>query len=374
MRPWKSRAGQIVIPAMLLFPTLFLFVYLIYETAKLSREKIKHQFAMDAAAFVEATNYSDFLNRTAYVNGAFPMRIFEQGYDDFPAECEGKVEHCDHLTYAEILYQNGIFPRSRSGKKEFSGSDDKWDIEYGGVGAGKNSEHPSMPANDTVVLFSMDNANKFWHPWDLATEVYKLYVQVFSLLGSVEDAQWQVLKRLTKESNHSFLQKSYWLNTGDSANYGIELAQAFDASLGDFKTQAHCVKHLIYHGNRHMGGTGIQQYRVFGTDPPVDLPDGAGTSPESCGTGGGLFQIQTVDRTTLEKLAKPSGAEYPGLSLSLRWQIPGKNYFNVDFGNMPDHFRTGAPELHTTVSVGANAPNAKVWPEPTPKFQVRQFP
>src|SRR3990167_9990070 len=70
-----SRRGQIVIPAMLLFPTLFLFVYLIYETAKLSREKIKHQFAMDAAAFVEATNYSDFLNRTAYVNGAFPMRI-----------------------------------------------------------------------------------------------------------------------------------------------------------------------------------------------------------------------------------------------------------------------------------------------------------
>src|SRR3989304_4552981 len=81
----RSRAGQIFIPAMLLFPTLFLFVYLIYETAKLSREKIKHQFAMDAAAFVEAPNYSDFLNRTAYVNGAFPMRIFEQGYDDFNA-------------------------------------------------------------------------------------------------------------------------------------------------------------------------------------------------------------------------------------------------------------------------------------------------
>ena len=128
MRPWKSRAGQIVIPAMLLFPTLFLFVYLIYETAKLSREKIKHQFAMDAAAFVEATNYSDFLNRTAYVNGAFPMRIFEQGYDDFPAECEGKVEHCEKITYAEILYKNGIFPRSKSGKKEFR-NEETWDHE-----------------------------------------------------------------------------------------------------------------------------------------------------------------------------------------------------------------------------------------------------
>ena len=377
MRPWKSRAGQIVIPAMLLFPTLFLFVYLIYETAKLSREKIKHQFAMDAAAFVEATNYSDFLNRTAYVNGAFPMRIFEQGYDDFPAECEGKVEHCDKLTYAEILYSNGIFPRSRGGFKNTDASHwdtaPSWDIEYGGSsGAKRNSDTPQI--DDPVVLFSMDNANKFWHPWDLATEVYKLYVQVFSLLGSVEDAQWQVLKRLTKDTNHSFLQKSYWLNTGDAASYGTELARSFDVALGDFKTQAHCARKLVYHGNRHMGGTGIQQYRVFGTDPPIDLPDGPGTSPEGCGPGGGIFQMQTVDKTTLNKLATPSGTEYPGLSLSLRWQIPGKNYFNVDFSNMPQAFKNSAPELHTTVSVGANNPNAKVWPNPTPKFQVRQYP
>jgi len=367
MRPWKSRAGQIVIPAMLLFPTLFLFVYLIYETAKLSREKIKHQFAMDAAAFVEATNYSDFLNRTAYVNGAFPMRIFEQGYDDFPAECEGKVEHCDKLTYAEILYQNGIFPRSQSGKKEFR-NEDSWDIAYGGKGGGKNSKSPTI--DDPVILFSMDNANKFWHPWDLATEVYKLYVQVYSLLGSVEDAQWQVLKRLTKDSNHSFLQKSYWLNTGDSAVYGAELARAFDVALGEFKTKPHCVRKLVYHGNRHMGGTGIQQYRVFGTDPPVDLPDSPGCS------GGGLFQMQTVDDSTIKALGGPGGSDYYGLSLSLKWQIPGKNYFNVDFANMPQHFKNSSPELHTTVSVGAPGGTAKpsVWPDPTPKFQVRQFP
>lgn len=365
MRPWKSRAGQIVIPAMLLFPTLFLFVYLIYETAKLSREKIKHQFAMDAAAFVEATNYSDFLNRTAYVNGAFPMRIFEQGYDEFKAECEGKVEHCEEVTYAEILYKNGVFPRSRSGVKQFS-DEASWDIEYGGTGAGKNSSSPYV--DDTVTLFTLKDAQNYWHSWDLASEVYKLYVQVFSLLGSVENAQWEVLKRLTKDSNHSFLQKSYWLNTGDPANYGTELAANFNAALGEFKTSAECAHKLVYYGNRHLGGTGIQQYRPYGTEPPVPLPDSPGCS------GGGLFQMQTVDSTALKALSQPGGTEYPGLSLYLRWQIPGKNYFNVDFGNMPQHFRNGSPELHTTVSVGANNPNARVWPNPTPKFQVRQYP
>jgi hypothetical protein len=373
MRPWRSRAGQIVIPALLLFPTLFLFVYLIYETAKLSREKIKHQFAMDAAAFVEATNYSDFLNRTAYVNGAFPMRIFEQGYDDFPAECEGKVEHCEHITYAEILYKNGIFPRSvsghKSGDENYWNGAQSWDIEYSG-GGNKNSNPPQI--NDPVVLFSMDNANKFWHPWDLATEVYKLYVQVYSLLGSVEDAQWKVLERLTKgpPTPHSFLRKSYWLNTGDPELYGQMLSDEFENKLGVFKATPHCVRKLIYHGNRHMGGTGIQQYRVFGTDPPVDLPE----SPGCGGSGGGLFQIETVDDGVLTRLRTANGGDYPGLSLSLRWQLPGKNYFNVDFGNMPQAFKNGAPELHTTVSIGANNPKAKVWPDPTPKFQVRQFP
>src|ERR1035437_3655022 len=112
MRSLRSRRGQIVIPAMLMFPTLFLFVYLIYETAKLSREKIRHQFAMDAAVFVEMTNYSDFLNRTAYVNGAFPMRIFEEGYHDFMAECEGKTKNCTSTkrSYATLLFNNGAFP------------------------------------------------------------------------------------------------------------------------------------------------------------------------------------------------------------------------------------------------------------------------
>lgn len=360
----RSRRGQIVIPALLLFPTLMLFVYLIYETAKLSREKIRHQFALDAAAFVEMTNYSDFLNRTAYVNGAFPMRIFEQGYDDFPAECEGKVEHCDKITYAEILYRNGIFPRSQSGKKSYK-DEAVWDIAYGGKGAAKNSSNPQI--DDPVVLFSMDDANKFWHPWDLATEVYKLYVQVFSLLGSVEDAQWQVLKRLSKDSNHSFLQKSYWLNTGDPVNYGVELARSFDVAMGEFKATPHCVRKLIYHGNRHLGGTGIQQYRVYGTDPPVDLPDSPGCS------GGGLFQMMTVEDSMIKRLKERNGSEYPGIPLSLAWQIPGKNYFNVDFSRMPQHFRTGRPEIHTTVSVGVGA-NAAVWPNPTPKFQVRLFP
>src|SRR3989338_1050305 len=148
MRPWKSRAGQIVIPAMLLFPTLFLFVYLIYETAKLSREKIRHQFAMDAAAFVEMTNYSDFLNRSAYVNGAFPMRIFREGFHETMLDCLGR-DPCPGLRpLDDILYDddgnNGVFPRSLSdpAKEKFEDKEPIWDIGYAGRRWGMNDPSP----------------------------------------------------------------------------------------------------------------------------------------------------------------------------------------------------------------------------------------
>src|SRR5882762_4250727 len=106
-----SRRGQIVIPALFIFPTLMLFVFLIFETAKLSREKIRHQFAVDAAAFVEMSNYSDFLNRSAYVNGAFPMRIFYEGFHDTELECLGR-DPCPspgHKHLNDILFDDGIF-------------------------------------------------------------------------------------------------------------------------------------------------------------------------------------------------------------------------------------------------------------------------
>ena len=183
MKPWRSRGGQIVIPAMLLFPTLFLFVYLIFETAKLSREKIRHQFAMDAAAFVEAANYSDFLNRTAYVNGAFPMRIYEEGYDTFMADPKDDGNASLKVSYAELLYRNGIFPRSQTPGVHKYDNQPSWDIAYGGVGANKNSTSPQM--HEPVMLFTLDNAQRYYLQWDLAFEVAKLYLQLFSLLGTV---------------------------------------------------------------------------------------------------------------------------------------------------------------------------------------------
>ena len=376
----RSRAGQIVIPAMLIFPTLFLFVYLIYETAKLSREKIRHQFAMDAAAFVEMTNYSDFLNRTAYVNGAFPMRIFEEGYWDFPADCEGKVPNCGKKTYASLLYENGAFPHvggayADGHTPESTLPNGKWAIEYGGNGVGRNSNPPDLtpiPTSNTpqFALFTEDDAVHYWHTWELATDIYKLYVQIYSLLGSVEDAQYQVLTRLTTGGSvpHSFMQKSYWLNTGDPVGDASVLATSFDLALGDFPHAVHanCLKRLDYWGNKHLNG-GIQPYVPLHVDGGngVDLTASGGAGCTS--VGGGLFQIESLD----DGMAKTLKG---GLSIQMPWSIPTKNFFNIDFSQMMSAKYPGR-ELHTTISlIGDPSNQPSVWPDPTPKFQVREFP
>ncbi|MFI5360643.1 MAG: TadE/TadG family type IV pilus assembly protein [Elusimicrobiota bacterium] len=386
MRFPRSRGGQIVIPALLIFPTLFLFVYLIYETAKLSREKIKHQFAMDAAAFVEMTNYSDFLNRTAYVNGAFPMRIFEEGYWDFDApfatKCEGSS--CKE-TYATMLYKNGVFPHlggeykdghKPEGNPDFQGLG-KWTIEYGGNGKGKNSNPPdlaeSVPGDDvqnSFLLTTQDNSTKYWVPTVVIVDMFKLYVQIFSLLGSVEDAQFQVLERLTTGGGvpHSFMQKSYWLNTGDPVGDANVLATSFDLAMGvsDFKQVVHpaCLKKMDYWSNEFLHG-GFQQFVPQHTQG-IDLTQvAAGNGCQS--VGGGLFEIEYLDNSMYTTL-------HNGLPIQMPWAVPSQNFFNVDFGTLMTQ-KYGGRELHTTISLLGDPSNTPaVWPDPTPKFQVRQFP
>jgi hypothetical protein len=405
MKWMRSRRGQIVIPAMLMFPTFFLFVFLIYETAKLSREKIRHQFAIDAAAFVEMTNYSDFLNRTAYVNGAFPMRIFEEAYYDFLAECEGKTNTCGEQTaeqasdrgrsYASIMFYNGAFPDlggSYSNGASPTGSipGGQWKIEYNGgnsAASWKNGTPPDPSSNDPWYLFTETDAQKYWHPIELANDIYKLYVQVYSLLGSVESAQFAVLKRLTTGSTaHSFLQKSYWLNTGDSVNDAVGLANQFDFALGGATAFPNSVKpicqhHLMYWGNKKLSG-GVQPYVPQKTDPPVDMtdtannPSQAGCSPTDNGNGG-LFILEWIPQSMLQTMGVNNGAvpNVRGLSLLMNWSMPQSNYFNVNFSQqMAVNHPNGT--LHTTIAVMGSSDQVSpaVWPDPTPKFQVREFP
>ena len=393
----RGRLGQVIIPALFLFPTLMLFVYLIYETAKLSREKIRHQFAIDAAVFVEMTNYSDFLNRTAYVNGAFPMRIFDEGFYDTKLDCDMKSGCNGAKSLWWILCKRGVFPM-RSGdcsSRQDYNTEKSWDIRYGGDGAGKNSSPPDMGGDVMTILTGLnpdDDANKFWLNWDDANQIYKLYVQIYQLLGSVEDAQYLVLMRLagTGGSGHNFLRKSYWLNTGADLNGAAAAASLFDSGMGSWAVggnlKYYCYPKVNFYGNKPTGSM-FQPWQVFSPEGgPVPM-----ASPIS--NCSGLFQLMWVSDTItgvhngspshdgkLNALSpSPLNLGGRGVPVNQPWGGAGdnfvvsKNYFNHDFAA---DFPGGGPWVHISAAIDGygTGTKASVWPNPTPKFQVRTYP
>ena len=51
----RERRAQILLPSVLLAPIFILVIYLLFETAKVSNTKIRHQFALDNAAYSQWT-------------------------------------------------------------------------------------------------------------------------------------------------------------------------------------------------------------------------------------------------------------------------------------------------------------------------------
>ncbi|MBI5883472.1 MAG: hypothetical protein HZB91_10265 [Elusimicrobia bacterium] len=413
-----SQRGQFLLPTIFIFPSFFLFIFLIYDTAKLSREKIRHQFALDAAAFVEMTNYSDFLNRSAYVNGAFPMRIFAEGFGDIDIKgdrkrkCSGSSSCFVYL--GEVLYRNGVFPyadwpsagyppgyKPPNPLPDTLNDKDSWPIQYASgpnkvnqsetVEPGqKNEITPNLDASeyhgDVFVIFDQEDAHDWWLNWEDAQQMATLYVQIWQLLGSVEEAQYSVLSRLVKA--HNFYKKAYWLNTGDSMADAALGADSFHASASGFLHSSDggggikffCHQKITYYGSVPTGQL-IPPYIEQAPTSPVGTP-----FLDKCEGGAGLFQILWVKPSELNKMRKPSLGAYAGYPVTQPWTAPG-NYFNVNFnrrfsesGNFVDGNNYDSntvagdrPKVHATASCGEGS-KAEVWPNPTPKFQVRLYP
>ncbi len=407
----RSKVGQIIIPALFLFPTFMLLVYLIYETARLSRDKIRHQFAIDAAVFVEMTNYSDFLNRTAYVNGAFPMRIFNEGFHDTMISCDMKAG-CDGKDHSlwEIMCKDGDFPVKSGacvassaaaggkgmpvsvpssaaggaggggGGQEYT-QELKWDIEFDQQNWDQKNGGGSAPdlGSGMFNILTMNDANGYWLNYDDATQVFKLYTQIYQLLGSVEDAQYSVLTRLA--SGHNFLQKSYWLNSGDSVAEAAVAAQTFDHGVGTWSLggssglQYECYPLINYYGNQPTGSA-FQPWQVY--CPNGSLDKGCPGVPMQSSYCNGLFHLMWINPNLIRGLwaGMPDGDLHQshGVSVGQPWRA-SPNYFNVDFNSMQFNTPTRGPVVHVAVAIaGFNGAKAAVWPDPTPKFQVRTYP
>lgn len=375
----RGRSGQMVMPALFALPTLVLFLWLIYETAVISREKIRHQFALDSAAFIEMTNYTDFLNRTAYVNGAFPHRIFREAFQPNLGSCgDFRVARKDDTGDAciyDLLLQSGAFPRFDPADISSSQADqlDEWKISFDGAatpskamdkcsqgangwtrctgmrpgtGVSCSKDIQSMSYSDSaelpgLLLFQECQAKHTWLSHKLASAVYKTYAQVYMLLGQVEEAQMQVFERLT--ASHNFLRKSYWLNSGDCDD-AAACAQNAASGFKGLQTKIHRIKELNFYAN-------------FPTSTMPYYDTGRGKNAVSF-DGDGLFQLATVNQQDLDALEG-------GFVIEESWVAPG-NHFGVNWASVMG----GNPRVTCTIQ----GTGGRVWPDPTPKYQTRLYP
>lgn len=371
------RSGQILIPSLLVIPSLLIFVYLLFETAKLSREKIRQQFAIDSAVFIQMGDYTNLFNRTAYVNGAFPYRIFKEEYGcgaDYNV-----TEHTDGTGQKkcmyELLLESGAIPHYANDHDYYSNSPQTpteipWDIRYSRSNdsstqldsPGDESNKPVSGPDETIPhlnLITYDQAMYYYLSFEYITTVYQFYAEVYTLLGSVEAAQIEVFNRITARS--TFLRKSYYLNAGtqecqNSPNSCAEQAVRYFSSAKVTANIRRLVE-LDFHGKFRVTTMG-SVYRVGKTQDPLTFDNG------------GLFQMAGFNTSVLNNIGN-------GIDVYQGWNAP-PNYFNRDFNRLSACKETGKPCVHSKISSqcpgGGSNYNNCVWPFPTPKYQTRLYP
>ena len=375
---WRPalRRGQLLLPSLLVIPSLLLFVYLLFETTKVSREKIRQQFAVDSAAFIQMADYTNLLNRTAYVNGAFPYRIFKEAYECPPETpmqmSSGSGEKCPY----DMLYEAGAIPKSKDDVKgaqpQSLDTSKKWEIAFDESVRPEFKDNPTSQQNkDTFELITQDQGVHIMLEWGTAIGYYKFYSQVYGLLGSVEESQYEVFTRLT--DNFNFFRKSYYLNANTQecvdnpqtcGNDGVFSSGGFKSSSATVRKgngfYMHYIQKIIFYAKVFTGGS-LPPYYLGKSNPPMDMTTMASD---------GLFQLATVPDDRLTKFRD-------GIDVYQGWSAPA-NYFNIDLNNLGKCRETGRPCVHALVTSQCpqmtTADNNCVWPNPTPKYQTRLYP
>lgn len=377
----KNRKAQIVLPAILLIPTILLVIYLLFETAKLSRFKIRNQFALDSAAFIELTSYSNFLNAVAYVNGAFPFRVFRENMTDTIKKTDPQAEGPDEISYYDLFRLAGAFPAMadiNSNPKENAG---RWELKYveapsdtetdleEGMGRPKNwnTENPKVSEStnyginrkelvknyDYFFLMSdEDNSNQNNDEESGIMAPITLYIAVYKMFENIYESQKKVYERLTEGGE--FFRKSFYYNSSSCklSQCGKEGVRSFkDYSLGLESIRLNNMAWFYKAKDLSTGYTSDVEKLLFES------------SNEKYKKFMPLYQFSYLDKSTRSKMKKL----YTGVDVR-EPIVPPDNYFRVNV-------KKYVQKLHVRAAVQCTSDNNNcVWPNPTPKYQVRLFP
>lgn len=317
--------GQLIIPALFVFPIFFLIVMFLVETGNLSRQKIRQQFALDAAATVEMEQYTDLFNRMAYINGVFPHRIFKGGM-----HVGGGL--------------SGLYPSS---DRAMSWDDEVWPIRFGGSRGFANNPNP--PLNFGILHMHPPGMGAV--ALEKAEAVAYNYTTVYRWLGDVATAQKLIFNK-TVQRDHAMLRKSMFMNlrrandlspcSTAAAECGDEAAKAFknvSVRMHYLQGWKHCPVIIKVKGQKYVG--------ELTEDFPFE--------------GRGLFQLITVPPAQLKSFEE-------GFLIKQHWR-PQPNFFGVNF-----HFGGEEETSDPFVRAKVHSMGGHIWPHSTPKYITRLQP
>ena len=372
-----ERRAQILLPAVLLAPIFVLVIYLLFETAKVSVTKVRHQFALDNSAYSQLSSTSTYLNAVAMTNGPLAFRVLrDSSNNEQPLQCRDQNSGCKSITVFNLFYQSGAVPSllgDTTGQgtnfRPPAGSTD-WKIEY-------VKEHPDdknkqvlesfkneikenifisrtpwmreMPSKigsgDRVLLLSPTLIEKYDFPaTKVGIPIISNYLLTYNLVGSIYRSQDYVYKQEIK--NMEMFRKAYFLNVGDckKADCARESAAKLRPFL-DIATDPIELDKVLFFFHEGSAG-GIYHY-------PANIK-------EDLFNGLTLFQfayLTSASRSKLHSLQR-------GVLLKQKFKLP-RNHFNIDLA------QKYKPYVRTKVSLTCpRGSNNCVWPNPLPKYNI----
>lgn len=362
----QNRRAQLLLPAVLLLPLFVLVIYLLVETTKLSIAKVRHQFALDNAAYTQVTSVSAFLNAVSILNGPLPYRVMRT-YTDPLDPVKGVVEEpytSQKLTVFDLFFRAGavptVAPDYEWGKNSPPAANSQdWGVHYARYDllkkdpdykvydrSGWEKETPDKIEGPITIMDKNMVAQHYVSAKQVALPAIKGYLNTYVQVGDIYNLQEDIYKKLIK--NAITFRQGYFLNVDD-----CKLSSCARQSAGKLMnyltipTVAHKADELVVYvsASDMAGGTGgavkvdLQMTKMGAT--PLYL----------------FAYVSPAGRSKLRTLKR-------GISLKQNFPLP-RNHFNV---NLESKYK---PFVHTEVIMSCPRGNNNcVWPNPLPKYNV----
>lgn len=359
----RERKAQILLPSVLLAPIFILVVYLLFEMAKVSTVKVRHQLALDNAAYSQMSSASTYLNAMAMVNGPLAYRVIQSTSDSVPPlKPKGSKPNLKPISIFELFYQGGavptIGPDYETGiNKPPSAESNDWGLRYySGDKLDENASRatwekdvPSLASgDDPVPMMSKALVDDYYAPAkEVTVPAIVNYLETYARLGSIYKSQDYVYREVSK--NAVMYREAYYLNVTDCKR--SECARQSAAQIRQFldlQTKPFELNNILFYASD--SGTSGWHHGSF------KIPFKA----TELLNGEELFQFAYLEPSSRSRLKALSR----GILLKQPFKLP-RNHFNI---NLEQKYK---PYVRNRVLLSCpRSSNNCVWPNPLPKYSI----